>query len=253
VKSEMVALLAFGCTFGAALLAMYIRDRLPKHHVEGDSKDLVKLVLGLIATLTAMVLGLLISSAHSAYDAQEAELQQLSIHLYQLDRILAQFGPEAAPDRAELRGIVAADVERIWPTGRVAVEQMGSMPTQLEIENIIENIVALSPKDALQRLGQSRAIELLGRITETRRLLIEQSRGAISWAFLFVLISWATILFFGFGFTTRFNATVAAAVFVGSLSVAGAIFLILQLNRPYGGWLQVSSAPLREVLIRMGH
>jgi hypothetical protein len=169
----MVALLAFACTFTSALLAMFIRDRLPKHHVEGDSRDLVKLVLGLIATLTAMVLGLLISSAHSAYDAQEAELQQLSIHLYQLDRILAQFGPEAVQDRAELRRIVADDIERIWPTGRVAVEQMGSMSPQLEIETMVENIIALSPKDTLQRLGQSRAIDLLGRITETRRLLIE--------------------------------------------------------------------------------
>jgi hypothetical protein len=252
VKSEMVALLAFACTFGAALLAMFIRNRLPKHHVEGDSKDLVKLVLGLIATLTALVLGLLISSAHSAYDAQEAELQQLSIHLYQLDRILAQFGPDAAQDRTELRRILTSDIERIWPTGRVAIEHVGSMSTQLEIENIIESIVALSPKDALQRLGQSRAIELLGKIAETRRLLIEQSRGALSWPFLFVLMSWATILFFGFGFTTRFNATVGAALFVGSLSIAGAIFLILQLNQPYGGWLQVSSAPLREVLAQMG-
>jgi len=252
VKSEMVALLAFGCTFMAALLAMFIRDRLPKHHVEGDSKDLVKLVLGLIATLTAMVLGLLISSAHSAYDAQEAELQQLSIHLYQLDRILAQFGPDAVEDRDQIRQILTADIERIWPTGRAPTVVVGPLSAQLEVESLIENIVALSPKNELQRLGQSRAIELLGKITDTRRLLIEQSRGALSWPFLVVLISWATILFFGFGLTTRFNPTVAAALFVGSLSVSGAIFLILQLNQPYGGWLQVSSAPLREVLAKIG-
>jgi hypothetical protein len=252
LKSEIVALVAFGCTFGAALLAMVIRDRLPKHHVEGDSKDLVKLVLGLIATLTALVLGLLISSAHSAYDAQEAELQQLSVHVYQLDRILAQFGPDAAQDRAELRRILTADIERIWPTGRVPKVEMAPLSAQLEVEGLVENIVALSPKNELQRVGQSHAIDLLGKITDTRRLLIEQSRGALSWPFLFVLMSWATILFFGFGFTTRFNATVAAAVFVGALSVAGAIFLILQLNQPYGGWLQVSSAPLREVLLRLG-
>src|SRR5271170_8137249 len=116
MNSTMVSLLAFVCTFGAALVAIFIRDRLPPHHVEGDSKDVVKLVLGLMATLTALVLGLLISSAHSAYDAQDAELQQLSVHLYQLDRLLAHFEPDASQQRAELRRILASDIERIWPT-----------------------------------------------------------------------------------------------------------------------------------------
>src|SRR5271167_135968 len=113
MNSTMVSLLAFACTFGAALIAIFIRNRLPPHHVEGDSKDVVKLVLGLMATLTALVLGLLISSAHSAYDAQGAELQQLSVHLYQLDRVLAHLGPDATPQREELHRIVASDIERI--------------------------------------------------------------------------------------------------------------------------------------------
>jgi len=253
LNSTMVSLLAFACTFGAALVGIFIRDRLPTHHVEGDSKDVVKLVLGLMATLTALVLGLLISSAHSAYDAQNAELQQLSVHLYQLDRLLAHFEPDASELRVELRRLLAADIERIWPTDAAVKVPSGAMAAQQEFEGFFVGVAKLSPKTDLQRLIQSRALELLGSIGDTRHLLIEQSRGSVSWPFLFVLMSWMSILFFGFGLFARYNGTVVAALCIGSLSVAGAIALILEMNQPYGGWIQVSSEPLRTALAQMGH
>lgn len=252
MNSTIVTLLVFGCTFGAALLAMFVRERLPRHHVEGDSREVVKLVLGLMATLTALVLGLLISSAHAAYDAQDAELQQLSVHLYQLDRILAHFGPAAVDERAQLRRIVAGDIARIWPEGNARVVRDAPIVAQQEIEELFEGIGSLTPKADLERVGQSRAIELLAAVGETRHLLIEQSRGALSWPFLFILVSWMTILFFGFGLIAHRNSTVAAALVIGSLSVSAAILLILQMNRPYGGWIHVSSAPLREALAHIG-
>jgi hypothetical protein len=253
MNSTLVGLLAFGCTFGASLLAILFHMRLPAAHLESDSKDAVKLVMGLIATLTALVLGLLISSAHSAYDAQEAELQQLGVHVYQVDRILAHFGADATPQREQLRRVLAADIARIWPTGGAARAVYAPWPVQQEAEAMFESIAGLTPKTDLQRLGQSRALQLLGSIGETRRLLAEQSQGELSWPFLVVLISWLTILFFGFGLFARFNATVIGAFFVGSLSVAAAISLILQMNQPYTGWLQVSSAALRGALSQMGH
>jgi len=205
-----------------------------------------------MATLTALVLGLLISSAHSAYDAQDAELQQLSVHLYQLDRMLAHLGPDATEQRAELRRIVAADIERIWPTQGTVVVPGGAAQDQEEFEGLFEGVAKLSPKTDVERLVQARALELLGSIGDTRHLLIAQSRGSLSWPFLVVLISWGSVLFFGFGLFARFNGTVVAALGVGSLSVAGAIALILEMNQPYGGWIQVSSAPLRAVLVQMG-
>jgi len=248
----MVSLLAFACTFGASLVGIFIRDRLPPHHVEGDAKEVVKLVLGLMATLTALVLGLLISSAHSAFDAQSAELQQLSVHIYELDRILAHMGPDAAPQREELHRIVAGDIERIWPTHGVVKAPDGAPEIQEEFERLFEGVATLSPKTDLQRLGQSRGLELLGSIGETRHLLIAQSRGSLSWPFLVVLMSWMSILFFGFGLFALYNGTAVAALCVGSVSVAGAISLILEMNQPYHGWIQVSSAQLRAVLAQMG-
>ena len=103
MSSTETGLLVFACTFGAALLAIYLRKKLPPDHLDGDSKDVVKLVMGLIATMAALVLGLLISSAHTAYDAQEAEIRQLGVHVFQLDRILVHFGPQGAEARSLLR------------------------------------------------------------------------------------------------------------------------------------------------------
>ena len=252
MNSTIVALVAFGCTLSAALVAIFIRGRLPEHHFEGDSKELVKLVLGLIATMTALVLSLLISSAHSAYDQQQAELQQLGVHLYQLDRLLAHFGPDAVKERDLLRRMVAADILRIWPNDGGAATIYAPMSAQMEAEGFFEGIVSLTPKSDLERFAQSRALQLFSSVAETRRLLGEQARGALSLPLLVVLVSWSTILFFGFGLLTRLNGTVVAALVVGALSIAGAIFLILEMNQPYAGWMQVSSAPLQNALDQMG-
>jgi len=247
-----VGLLVSACTFGAALLAIAIGSRLPAHHAESDSRDVVKLVLGLIATLTALVLGLLISSAHTAYDAQQAELQQLSVRLFEIDRLLAHYGPDAAEQRTQLRQLVAGDIARIWPAEGVGGAGYAPPSAQHEAERLVDGLEGLSPKTDQQRLAQSRALELVAGVGETRRLLVEQAQTGLPWPFLIVLMSWLTILFFGFGLFARFNTTVVAALFVGSLSVAGAIFLILAMSQPYGGWMQLSGAPLRAALAQMG-
>jgi hypothetical protein len=252
LNSAVVALVTFTCTFGAGVVGVLVRSRLPTEHLEGDSKEIVKLVLGLIATITALVLGLLISSAHSAFDAQEAELQQLSVHLYQIDRILAHFGPDAVKQRNLLREIVAADIARIWPTEGDAQSTYAPLTAQLEGESLFDGIATLAPKTELERVGQGRALQLLESAGETRRLLVEQSRGALSRPFLTVLVSWSAVLFFGFGLLARFNVTAVVTLFVGSVSVVGAIFIILEMNQPYTGWIRVSDAPLRNALAQLG-
>ena len=241
----------FLCTFGASLLAIAVRRRMPDHHLEGDSKGAVQLVLGLIATLTALVLGLLISSGYANYQAQQNEVEQLGVHLFQLDRTLAQFGPETLEQRAELRKMLARIVLRVWPTEGALKLAPGTL--QEEGENFFGGVVALTPKSELQRLAQNRALELLEKIGETHEILIQQSQAQLSRPVLFALLFWVTALFMGFGLLARFNATVIAALFVGALSIAGAVFLIVEMSQPYGGWLQISSSPLRAALAQMGH
>jgi hypothetical protein len=252
LNSTIVALSAFVLSFGASLVAIVGRNRLPAHHLEGDSKDVLRLVLGLITTLTALVLSLLISSGYSAYQMQQTEVLQLGVHVFQVDRTLAHFGSDTNEQRDQLRQVLAATIERVWPTDRAEAATSAPKGALQEGEELFDVVANMSPKTDLQRLTQSRALQLLEGVGETSHILIAQSKGALSWPMLFALMSWLTVLFFGFGLFSHFNATVAGALFVGALAVSGAIFLIIEMNHPYGGWIQISSAPLRTVLAQMG-
>ena len=250
MSSTLSAAVVLACTFGGALFGIFIRGRLPENDLDNDSKDTVKLIIGLIATLTALVLGLLISSAHSAYDTQTGEVQRLGVHLIQIDRILGRFGQDGTQARHVLRKLVASDIDRTWRNDRAGAP---SAPFQAEAEGeqLFMQIASLSPTTNQQRLGQARMLELLATVGETRRLLAEQAHSSLSWVFLVVLVAWLTLLFFGFGLFARFNRTVVVALFTGALSVAAAVFVILEMNHPYSGSMQISSAPLRDALNQM--
>jgi Protein of unknown function (DUF4239) len=225
---------------------------LPAQHFEGDSKDVLRLVLGLISTLTALVLSLLISSGYSAYQVQQAEVQQLGVHVFQVDRTLAHFGPDTNEQRGQLRRMLADTIARVWPADSAEAATFVPKLVSQEGEELFDIVANMSAKTELQRLAQGRALQLLEGVGETSHILIAQSKGALSWPMLFALVSWSTVLFFGFGLLSRHNATVVGALFVGALAVSGAIFLIVEMNHPYGGWIQVSSSQLRTVLAQMG-
>jgi len=248
MNSTQTGILVFLCTFGAALLAIYLRGKLPPDHLDGDSRDVVKLVMGLVATMAALVLSLLISTAHTAYDAQEAEIGQLGVHVFQLDHTLAHFGAPAAPARAILRNLVGDDIERTWP--HAGGPPVTYAPAQLvaEADQLFTDIATLPASNALDQLEQSRAFSLLSSIGETRRLMSVQSRATISWFVLSVLICWLALLFFGFGLFARLNRTVVIALIAGAVSVATACVLILEMSQPYSGWMIISSAPIRDAL-----
>ena len=249
VSSVAVAVIVFALTFGSGLVGLYLHERLPQHHRESDSKDVVKLVMGLVATVAALVLGLLISSAHRSYEAQQAEVQQIAVHLFQLDRALERL--DAREARQLLRSIVKAEVDRAAETGGIQKSIESPLEAQRAAAVMFERISSLKPADETQRFVQARALQLLGSLGDTRLLLSEQARGAISWPFLVVLVFWLAMLFVGFGLFARRNATLVAALLLGAASVAGAIFLILEMNRPYTGMMQISIEPIRYVLTRM--
>jgi hypothetical protein len=251
MSALFVGLIVFACAFGGALLGIFLHRKLPVHHREADTKDVVKLVMGLIATIAALVLSLLIATAHSSYGTQESEVQALGVHIVQLDAILANYGPDAADARALHRQIVAAQLKRIWPDDGATNLRAPMSPAAGE--DLMDRVANMPATTDAQRLAKSRALQLITQIGETRGLLYEQAGGSLSWPFFVILVFWVVMLFVGFGFLTRSNATVLVAFFVGALSVAGAIFLILEMNRPYSGLMQISSAPIRSALAAISH
>jgi hypothetical protein len=195
-------------------------------------------------------LGVLVSSAKSFYDAQSAELTQMSAKVILLDRLLAHYGPETKEARDELSGAVSDSIDRIWPEERTQPSE-GRAPS-VGSESLIALIQALSPKDDRQRSLQTQALSMVISLTQTRWLMYEQQASSISKPILVILVFWLTAIFISFGVFAPRNATVIAALSVAGLSVSGAIFLILEMYSPFEGLIEISSAPLRAALTHLG-
>jgi hypothetical protein len=251
MSSTSVSAIVFGCVFGTAMLGMYMPNVLPEHHLSDRSKDLVKLVMGLVATLSALVLGLLISSAKSSFDAQNADVTQLSAKVVMLDRILANYGPETEKVRQALRANVDSSLERMWPKQRPTTNFKFEPPAR-GAEQMLELIQSLAPKNDIQRGLQSQALNIAFSVGETRWLQFAQMSNTVPAPILIIVVGWLMALFLSFGLFAPRNATTLASLFIASLSVSGAIFLIVELYSPYGGLIEVSSAPVRAALTQLG-
>jgi hypothetical protein len=253
MSSMATSWIIFGCVFGGVLVGMFLRAILPDRHLSPESKDVVKLGMGLIATMAALVLSLLIASAKSSFDTQRSELAQVSANIILLDRVLALYGPETKDIRKALRDIVAGAIDRVWPENGSQVGQSAQLEPTTAPEQIFQRIEQLSPKTETQRSLQAQASKMTLDLTQTRWLLFAQRGSSIPVPFLVVLVFWLTILFTSFSLFSPPNPTVIVTLLVCALSVSGAIFLVLELDRPFGGLIQISSAPLRDALTRLGH
>jgi hypothetical protein len=244
--------IAFACVFGGVFLGMLLRKRLPGHHLTGDTKDVVRLGTGLIGTMAALVLGLLIASAHSTYEAQSGQVRQLTANIALLDVTLAQYGPETNSLRALLRHAVATLADRIWSQNGAASGNAEAFEASAASLSLYDGILKLSPQSEAQRSLQARAIDAGNDLAKTRLLLFASAGGAIPMPFLVVLISWLTIIFASFSLFADNNATTITALGLFALSASASIFLILELSQPFTGLMMISSEPLRNALAPVG-
>ena len=230
-----------------ALTGVLLRRLLPQHHLDTHAKDVVRLGCALIATISGLVLSLLINSAKSNFDAQRDEVRQFAMNVILLDHLLEQYGPESRSARSDLRAAVAAAVDRIWNEG--IVKKPGAPFTTTAAGQATERAIrVLAPANEAQRLYQSQAIQVLNSILQTRLVLYEQSSTHLPVAFLAVLIFWLFILFASFSLFSPLNPTALAAIVLIALSASGAIFLILEMSQPFSGLMQIDSAPVRQAL-----
>ena len=231
-------------------MGICLRGILPKHHLAPESKGVVTAGMGLVATLAALVLGLLIASAKGAYDSQSTEVTELSAKVVFLDRVLAHYGPEAREVRELLRSSVERALDQIWSKDATILFKTTAGTSGAEV--IADKIQELSPKNDAQRAMQSQAMSIVMALGQTRWLLYEQRLSSVSMPVLVVLTFWVTALFVSFGLFAPFNTTTIVSLLVSALSVSGAIFLILEMYTPYAGLIQISSAPLRAALAQLG-
>ena len=247
MNPTIVGIIVFACTFGGVLLGMWLQKTLPGHHLDAESKDTVKVGIGLVATMTALILGLVTASAKNSYDAADSGVKKGAVDVLALDRVLARYGSETEEIRKSLQRILGARIDIIWPQG-------SSKPANLdptasgegaEAERLAHTIRALKPRDDFQRALQSRALDMTEALLQTRWLVVAATQPSVPVPFLVILLFWLTITFASFGVFAPRNAMVLTVLFVCALSVSLAVFLVLEMDSPFSGLLKVSADPLR--------
>jgi len=248
VNPTLISLIVFACVFSGTLFGMFLRTVTPEHHLSDESKDVIKLGMGLIATLAALVLGLVIATAKSSYDTQALSVKHITAKVLLLDRELAQYGPQTKELRDLLRRTLANRLDTIWPEERSQSAELDASVDVSTAEGLENRIRQLVPENDAQRWLQSRALQIINEIAETRWFVMGGEGRSVPLPFLVVLVFWLTMIFGSFGLFAPHNATVISILFVCAVSIAGAIFLILEMDQPFRGLMKISSSPLRYAL-----
>lgn len=246
MNPTIVGLIVFACTFGGALLGMWSRTALPEHHFDAESRGTAKAGIGLIATMAALVLGLVTTSAKSSFDAINAGVKQTAIEILTLDRVLARYGSETSEIRKSLQHVVGVRIDTIWPQSSSKPANLNPTRAGAELaEGLADAIRDLKPRNDSQRALQSRALDRTEGLLQARWLLLAATETSIPVPFLAILLFWLTIIFASFGLFAPRNATVVTILFVCALSVSSAVFLVLEMDAPFHGLIKISADPMR--------
>jgi hypothetical protein len=250
MSAPLVGAAVLGCLLAAIWFGMRMGRLLPEHHLGAETRDTVKLATGLVATMAALLLGLLVSSAKQSHDTRRNQVIQMAAKIAFLDRVLTVYGPEAAEARTKFRVAIEEAVQRIWHADVQTLQR--ETPEVPTAEAAFAALESLSPHEEAQRTLKARATELSMEMGELRAVLVAQSVRSISIPMLIVMVCWLAVIFMSFSLLAPPNATARISLFVAALSVSGAVFLILELDEPFGGSIRLSSQPIMNALSQIG-
>ncbi|WP_072395582.1 hypothetical protein [Hyphomicrobium sp. CS1GBMeth3] len=246
----LVSAFVLACTFGATLLAVLAARLLPTGHLTGASKETIHAIMGIMALLAAVVLGLLIYSAKTSFDTKDTEFRHASAKVVLLDRVLAHYGPDAGPARGHLREAVQRKLAALNPKALPA--DHGSEATFVAIEAIQDEIRGFQPTTDAQRWLKDRALAVSSDIAEARWFLLDDLDSTMPMPFLVVLVFWLALIFFSHGLFAPPNVTVLSLMLFCAVSLSAAIYLMLEMNNSLEGPISISTEPLGRALERLG-
>jgi ABC-type amino acid transport system permease subunit len=244
-----IGLICFVAIFGGALLGIFAARALPEHHFSTETRTAVSVSAAIVGTLSALVLGLMISTASSSFSARSSEVATISVDLIRINRMMQRYGPEADDVRAKLRTYATAKMQDLFPAS--GEPSQTSEATVAMMEATQDAILALAPADETHRWLRSQALTLSNGLLQARWLLAEQAASNIPLPFLILLIFWLTVVFASFGLFAPSNATAIAVLCLCSMAVWGGITMILELDSPFSGLVRVSAEPMRQALAQI--
>jgi hypothetical protein len=253
MSSLEIGLIILFTIFSGAVLGMLIGAFLPEHHLSGETKSAISVSMAVVGTLTALVLGLLISNASSSFSTRNSEVTRISADMVRMDRLLRRYGPEADGARKALQRYLAMKFDDLFPETTERKPNLDNPATVEMLEHVQDMMLALKPSDDRQHWLITQALQLAAEASETRWLLFEQNATSLPVPFLIVVVFWLTILLASFGLFAPRNATVTVALLLCSLAASGGIAMILEMNDPFGGIVRISSVPMRHAVEVINH
>jgi hypothetical protein len=248
VIEALISLAVLAIVFCSAMLGMLVSRILPQNHLTDETKSVVTVLTGVVGTLTALVLGLLIAAASSSFDTKNQEVILIAADVIRVDRLLRRYGPEAEGLRDPLRRYTAMKIQDLFPEGTTKLPNLENPRAVALLEELQDRLVALDASNPNQRWLQSQALQLVSAIVGARWLLAEQNTIGITVPLLVVVVFWLTLLFFSFGLFAPRNATAILALFLCALAVAAAIEMTQDLNTPFQGIIRISSKSMKDAL-----
>jgi hypothetical protein len=245
----LICILIFVLFMAAGYAGLALQTRLLPHHKTGETKGVVGQISGLVSLLLALVLGTLIGVSFAYFSAQRTNLENFSAQILRLDQALGQYGPETKPMRDRLKDGIEKAHEAIWGGGTVDPALLTVGVPLANAQGISDFLATLQPKTDAQKAALATANTYASLVEQSRLLIsLQIAAGPVSWFLIAILIFWTAALFFGIGLYAESNSVVLAAITFGALSIAFAIFLIIEFGMPYTGLFRVTPAALEQTI-----
>jgi hypothetical protein len=246
-----MGLITFGCVTSGMVAGMSIRKRLPREHLGSETADTIKLATGMVATLAALVLGLLLAFAESSYRSKDDELTRLSSDLIRVHRLIHAYGPEAAKPEAMILEYAEQKRQSLFPLVRDRPVDPLDVPALDLLAGARDALLALRPASPDQVWLHQTALRLLDDIGEKRWLLVEQAGQRLPMPLLALLVFWLALIFTAFGLLSPNNPVAVGAHLFCAVAIAGAITMVLEMSDPFSGPVRLSEDVLRSAIAIM--
>jgi len=243
-------LATFVLLFAVALTAMYFHTRLPNHQLSKETHDAVKVGVGMVVVLSALLLGLLIASVKGTFDTAARDLKRFATQIVVLDHTLRAYGPQADPARSLIRQYTEQALAGTWPSDNEP-EVVDDPRAEQLLYQLQDAILALAPETSRQRSFSDEMKGEVRRLIELRWTLVEEATTSLNVPLVTVLVIWLAVVFASFGYNVPRNPLVVTTFLLCAASVGAALFLIIQMDRPFEGLIKISPAPLRSALAQI--
>jgi hypothetical protein len=246
MSATTIALISFIAIFGGAMVGVLAARILPSQHLNDDTRSTITASTAVVGTMSALVMGLLISNASASFSLQSQEIRQIAVDILQLNRLLVRYGEDAADARKLLQTYAEATVQQL--TAGVPITPETRAETIRRVEELQDRIISLQLPDPRHRWLQSETMQLTDSITSVRWLLSEQESRTIPAPFMVLVIFWLAVVFSSFGLFAPRNTMAIFALMFCSMAVSSALLMILEMDTPFTGVMHLSLDPIVAAL-----